>query len=69
MYLHPIFESDDIIKKMPLEHQRFSSIDKQFKSIMEHFAKDPHLWDNIDGDKMKNEFETNNKFIYIYLEL
>ena len=36
---------------------------------MEHFAKDPHLWDNIDSDKMKNEFETNNKFIFVFLEL
>jgi len=33
---------------------------------MDNFAKDQHLWDNIDSDKMKNEFETNNKF-YFYI--
>ena len=28
---------------------------------MEHFNKDPHLWDNIDSDKTKNDFDQNNK--------
>ena len=37
MYLQPIFESDDIKKKMPLEHQKFAAFDKNFRSIMEHF--------------------------------
>jgi hypothetical protein len=31
MYLQPIFESDDIKKKMPLEHQKFGAIDKNFR--------------------------------------
>ena len=57
MYLEPIFASDDIKKKMALEHQKFVAIDKNFRGIMEHFNKDPHLWDNIDSDKMKNDFE------------
>ena len=34
---------------------------------MAFFNKDPHLWDNIDSDKMKNEFDTNNKY-YIYFK-
>jgi len=28
---------------------------------MEHFNKEPQLWDGIDGDKMKNDFDFNNK--------
>ncbi len=65
MYLQPIFESEDIKKKMPLEHQKFSAFDKNFRQIMEHFEKDPHLWDNIDGDKMKNDFDQYNKYFPI----
>ena len=66
MYLEPIFASDDIKKKMALEHQKFVAIDRNFRQTMEHFNKDPHLWDNIDSDKMKNDFDQNNKYI-LYL--
>ena len=67
--MEPIFASDDIKKKMALEHQKFVAIDKNFRGVMEHFNKDPHLWDNIDSDKMKNDFEQNNKYIIFIIGL
>ena len=63
LYLEPIFVSDDIRKKMPLEHRKFEAVDRTFRTIMEHFAKDPHLWEGIDSDKMKNDFEQSNRML------
>jgi dynein heavy chain, axonemal len=57
MYLEPIFASDDIRKKLPLEHRKFEAIDRTFKNVMENYVKDPHLWESIDSDKIKNDFE------------
>lgn len=31
---------------------------------MDHYNKDPHLWDNIDSDKSKNDFDQNNKYFF-----
>ena len=61
MYLEPIFSSDDIKKKMPLEKAKFEGIDKYWRLVMEQFYKEPYLWDGIEGDKIKNEFEQNNR--------
>ena len=60
-YLEPIFGSDDIKKKMPLEHRKFESVDRTLRSLNEHFNKDPHLWEAIDTDKMKNDFDMANR--------
>jgi len=43
--LEPIFASDDIKKKMPLEHKKFEGVDRTFRANMENFHKDPQLWD------------------------
>lgn len=59
--MEPIFGSDDIKKKMPLEHRKFEMIDRFIRTINEVFFKDPQLWDGVDGDKMKNDFDTSNK--------
>ena len=56
-YLEPIFVSDDIKKKMPLEFKKFESVDKYYRQIMEQIYRDSNLWDNIDSDKMKNDFD------------
>lgn len=57
MYLEPIFTSDDIKKKMPKETEKFQKVDTHWKQVMEQFNKEPNLWDGIDNDKLKNEFE------------
>jgi dynein heavy chain len=56
-YLEPIFISDDIKKKMPLEYKKFESVDKSYRVIIESVAHNSNLWDNIDSDKMKNDFD------------
>ena len=35
MYLEPIFSSDDIKKKMPLEKMKFEIIDKHWRATMD----------------------------------
>ena len=63
MYLQPIFASDDIKKKLPLEKQKFDSVDKNWKTTMDQFFKEGGmgLYDNMESDKLKNEFDLNNK--------
>ena len=41
MYLEPIFASDDIIKKMPIENKKFENVDRFFRANMQLFNKDP----------------------------
>lgn len=36
-YLEPIFGSDDIKKKMPMEHRKFEILDRQLRTINEHY--------------------------------
>jgi len=42
---------------MPLEYKKFESVDKSYKLIMQNVTDLPNLWDNIDSDKMKNDFD------------
>ena len=44
-------------KKMPLEHKKFEGVDRAYRSIMEVFTKEPHIWENVDNDKIKHEFD------------
>ena len=61
MYLEPIFNSEDIKAKMPKEYQKFVLIDKSWRTNMEQFHKDNYLYDQIDSDKLQQEFKNNNK--------
>jgi dynein heavy chain len=63
MYLEPIFSSDDIKKKLPREKEKFDQIDKNWRATVEQFIKEPFLWEAIDTDKYKLEFDTNNKLL------
>ena len=65
MYLEPIFASDDIKKKMPNEQKAFEKIDSYWRETMLTYEKDPSIWDNIDTERMKNEFITHNKSLEI----
>jgi dynein heavy chain len=59
MYLQPIFASEDIKKKMPLEKQKFDSVDKNWRGTMDQFFKEGGLglYDSMETDKLKNEFD------------
>ncbi|CAD8115295.1 unnamed protein product [Paramecium sonneborni] len=61
MYLEPIFTSDDIKKKMPQETLKFQKVDFHWRAVMEQFSKEPNLWEGVESDKMKNEFDQDNK--------
>jgi len=61
MYLEPIFLSEDIKKKLPLDKQKFDGVDRNWRNLMETFSKEPFLWDGIENDRIKNEMEQNNR--------
>lgn len=63
MYLEPIFSSEDIQQKMPLEKQKFEQVDKHWKQTLEYFTKEKNIWDNIDSEKYKTEFENSNRLL------
>ena len=42
---------------MPLEYKKFESVDKSYKIIMLSVSEMSNLWENIDSDKMKNDFD------------
>ena len=61
MYLEPIFSSDDIKKKMPNEKIKFENIDRHWRATMDQFNKEPYIWDGIENDKLKNDFDSSNR--------
>ncbi len=61
MYLEPIFGSEDIKKKMPLEWRKFEDFDRMIRSTIESFARDSSVWDGIDSDKLKMILATQIK--------
>ena len=76
MNLEPIFSSEDIQKRMPMEYRQFKNIDIGWRNIMEPASREPSLFDNIsiDGttlihfkDANKN-LEEIQKSMHQYLE-
>jgi len=49
LYLDPIFSSEDIMQQMPEEGQLFQMVDRNFKDIMRHCVKDPHVSIRVHG--------------------
>lgn len=63
MYLEPIFSSEDIKAKMQTEKSKFDAVDKSWRIILDQFSKESNLWEGIDTDKYKLDFETNNRLL------
>jgi len=64
LYLEPIFASEDIKWKLPMEQKSFEIIDKYFRDTMEIVAKEPRMFDNhdiMDLEKLNQELENHNK--------
>lgn len=61
--MEPIFISEDIKKKMPKEREKFETIDRNWRAAMEQFYKEPLIWDGIDSDKLKHEFDHSNRVL------
>jgi dynein heavy chain len=63
MYLEPIFASEDIKQKMPDEKKKFDAVDKIWRTTMDQFLKESNLWETIETDKVKSEFDHCNKLL------
>lgn len=63
MYLEPIFSSEDIQEKMAAEKLKFDEVDKHWKVTIEIFTKEKNMWDNIESEKYKTEFEKSNRLL------
>lgn len=48
---------------MPVETKKFDQVDKHWKLTIEQFLKEKNMWDNIDSEKYKTEFENNNRIL------
>lgn len=61
IYLEPIFASEDIKKKMEEEKKKFDRVDQYWREQMWLFNKEPYIWDSIDNEKIKHDFQMHNK--------
>ena len=75
MYLEPIFASEDINMQMPEEGRLFTTVDRNYKDVMKHVAKDTHVLvaTELTGmlDKLRDSYflvEKINKGLNAYLE-
>lgn len=75
MYLEPIFASEDINMQMPEEGRLFVTVDRNYKDVMKHVAKDTHVMiaTSLTGmlDKLKDSYhiiEKINRGLNAYLE-
>ena len=41
MYLEPVFSSEDIMRQLPVDGQRFREVDKDWRALMKQVAEDP----------------------------
>ena len=47
LYLEPIFNSEDIMKQMPVEGRKFNKVDRIWRNIMAKTVADPRYVDNF----------------------
>lgn len=63
MYLEPIFSSEDIKEKMKTEKGKFDLVDRAWRSAMDIYSKDSNIWETIETDKLKNDFDASNTLL------
>jgi dynein heavy chain len=61
--LEPIFSSDDIRKQLPTEAERFATVDKTWRKILESAARAPAALKFCPSDKLLEDFRQNNKLL------
>lgn len=63
MYLEPIFSSEDINRQMPTEARNFKTVDKVWRSVMQHTVQTPHVLTCTDYPQMLDLLRQNNKYL------
>lgn len=53
MYLEPVFSSEDIMKQMPVEGNKFREVDKDWRFLMNTVKNDPRAYSVIDIPNLK----------------
>jgi len=53
MYLEPVFSSEDIMKQMPVEGNKFREVDKDWRALMKTVKDDPRAYSVIDIPNLK----------------
>lgn len=48
MYLEPVFSSEDIMKQMPVEGNKFREVDRDWRSLMNTVKSDPRAYSVIE---------------------
>lgn len=48
---------------MQAEKAKFDLVDKHWKFTLELFTREKNMWDNIESEKYKTEFENSNKLL------
>jgi dynein heavy chain len=61
--LEPIFSSDDIRKQLPTEAERFATVDKTWRKILESAARAPAALKFCPSEKLLEDFRQNNKLL------
>jgi len=61
--LEPIFSSPDIRKQLPTEAERFATVDKTWRKILESAHRTPQALKFCPSDKLLEDFKHNNKLL------
>ena len=60
LYLEPIFNSEDIMKQMPVEGRKFNKVDRIWRNIMAKTVADPHVLQATNQPNMLQNLEEAN---------
>ena len=63
LYLQPIFDSDDIQKRLPLESKRFNTVDKNWRQTLARAHSHPKAIKFCDNKKLLEKLQESNKFL------
>ena len=61
MYLEPIFQSQDIMRQIPTEARRFSSVDQVWRKILNSFHLSPNVLQITEDEKLGKKFVQCNE--------
>eukprot|EP00741_Cyanophora_paradoxa_P002452 tig00000076_g2377.t1 len=63
LYLEPIFGSEDIMKQLPTEGKRFTTVDRTWRKTMQNAKMNPHVLGFCNSEKLLESFQESNKLL------